>query len=105
MEVMIQSAGHRLDNDITDTCATYMPRSQCVLYLSGDDNRIMEGLLVAVHPLDILLQTFAVVEHLPPLLGITNQPLITDTVLVTAVIIAAGGCFAAVCLGYPSFAF
>ena len=81
-----------------------MPRSECALYLSGDDNGFVEGLPVAVHPLDILLQAFAVVEHLPPLLGVTHHHLITHTVLIAAVVIAAGGCFAAVCLGCTSSA-
>ena len=82
-----------------------MARSQSALYLSGDDNGFMEGLPVTVHPLHILLQAFTVVEHLPPLLGVINQPSITVNVLIAAVLVAAGGCFAAVCLGCPSFAF
>ena len=60
----------------------------------------MEGLLVAVHPLDILLQAFAVVEHLPALLGLA-RPLIT---LITAVLITAASCSASICLGCASLA-
>lgn len=64
----------------------------------------MEGLLVAVHPLDILLQAFAVVEHLPALLGLA-RPLITlITALITAVLITAASCSASICLGCASLA-
>ncbi len=59
----------------------------------------MEGLLVAVHPLHILPQALAVVEHLP-------GPLFTVTVLAAAaVLLTAASCPAAICLGWASLAF
>ena len=103
---MIHSAlaSQMLDNDSTDMyrCVTCTASAR---YLSGDDNRLMEGLPVAVYPLHILFQAFAVVEHLPPLLEVIDQPSTTVAFLIAAVLVAAGGSCAAVCLGCPSFVF
>lgn len=64
--------------------------------LSGDDDGVVEGLLVAVYPLDVFPQAFAVVKHLPCL----PCALITVTFLAAAAaVVTAASCSAPICFG------